>query len=88
MSIARDLYQLQEVDTALRLTFKRRKRCPRKSGKSACRQSQNQTGRGTEKSGNPLRAAEIHRVGIDDLTNKIKETEKKLYSGKISIPKN
>jgi len=67
----------------LKPTFNRKNACPSNRGKPACPQSQNQTGRGTEKPGNTVRAAKIHRGEIDDLTNKIKETEKKLYGGKI-----
>ena len=57
MSIARDLFQLQEVDTALEANLQAQKKL------SAQQKS-------TE-------------WEIDDLTNKIKETEKKLYGGKI-----
>ena len=59
--------------------------CPRQIGESQIvAQSQSQTGGGTEKSGNVWpRSKNPPNWEIDDLTAKIKDTEKKLYGGKI-----
>ena len=84
MSIARDLYQLQEVDTALEANNQAQKRVSGQIGESPT------VLRARTKLAEELKNLETLSARqkstdweIDDLTAKIKDTEKKLYGGKI-----
>ena len=84
MSIARDLYSLQEVDLALEANNQAQKRVSALIGesqivlkaKARLAEEQNNMGKFTSQQ----KSIEWE---IDDLTAKIKDTEKKLYGGKI-----
>jgi predicted nucleic acid-binding Zn-ribbon protein len=84
MSIARDLYSLQEVDLALEANNQAQKRVSALIGesqivlkaKARLAEEQNNMGKFTSQQ----KSIEWE---IDDLTVKIKDTEKKLYGGKI-----
>jgi len=84
MSIARDLYSLQEVDLALEANDQEQKRVSGQIGesqivlkaKAKLAEEQNNMGKFTSQQ----KSIEWE---IDDLTVKIKDTEKKLYGGKI-----
>jgi predicted nucleic acid-binding Zn-ribbon protein len=84
MSIARDLYSLQEVDLALEANNQAQKRVSALIGesqivlkaKARLAEEQNNLGKFTSQQ----KSIEWE---IDDLTAKIKDTEKKLYGGKI-----
>ena len=84
MSIAKDLYRLQEVDLALEANNQAQKRVSALIGesqivlkaKARLAEEQNNLGKFTSQQ----KSIEWE---IDDLTAKIKDTEKKLYGGKI-----
>jgi hypothetical protein len=84
MSIARDLYQLQEVDTALEANLQAQKRVSGQIGESQlvikARAKLAEEQKNLERFQAQQKSTEWE---IDDLTAKIKETEKKLYGGKI-----
>jgi len=88
MSIARDLYQLQEVDTALEANLQAQKKLSAQIGESQLVLKAKAKLAEELKNLETLSAQQKSTEWeIDDLTNKIKETEKKLYGGKFSIPK-
>jgi predicted nucleic acid-binding Zn-ribbon protein len=84
MSIARDLYQLQEVDLALEANLQGQKRVSGQIGESQV-VLRAKTKLAEEQKNLETLAARQKSTDweIDDLTAKIKETEKKLYGGKI-----
>jgi uncharacterized protein len=88
MSIARDLYQLQEIDLALEANKQAQTRV---SGQLS--ESQLVLKSRTRLADEQKKLEELNRQQksteweIDDLTTKIKDIEKKLYSGKISSSK-
>jgi len=84
MSIARDLYQLQEVDTALEANIQAQKKVSAQIGESQL-VLKTKTKLAEELKNLETLSAQQKSTEweIDDLTNKIKETEKKLYGGKI-----
>ena len=84
MSIARDLYQLQEVDTALEANLQGQKRVSGQIGESQVVLKAGAKLAEEQKNLETLAARQKSTDWeIDDLTAKIKETEKKLYGGKI-----
>ena len=84
MSIARDLYQLQEVDTALEANLQAQKRVSGQIGESQVVLKAGAKLAEEQKNLETLSARQKSTDWeIDDLTAKIKETEKKLYGGKI-----
>ena len=84
MSIARDLYQLQEVDTALEANLQAQKRVSGQIGESQVVLKAGAKLAEEQKNLETLAARQKSTDWeIDDLTAKIKETEKKLYGGKI-----
>ena len=84
MSIARDLYQLQEVDTALEANNQAQKRVSAQIGESQLVLKAKAKLAEEQKNLETLSARQKSvEWEIDDLTAKIKETEKKLYGGKI-----
>jgi hypothetical protein len=84
MSIARDLYQLQEVDTALEANLQGQKRVSGQIGESQVVLKARAKLAEEQKNLETLSARQKSTDWeIDDLTAKIKETEKKLYGGKI-----
>jgi len=84
MSIARDLYQLQEVDLALEANLQSQKRVSHQIGESQLVLKAKTKLAEEQKNLETLSAQQKSTEWeIDDLTNKIKETEKKLYGGKI-----
>jgi predicted nucleic acid-binding Zn-ribbon protein len=84
MSIARDLYQLQEVDTALEANLQGQKRVSGQIGESQVVLKAGAKLAEEQKNLETLSARQKSTDWeIDDLTAKIKETEKKLYGGKI-----
>ncbi len=84
MSIARDLYQLQEVDLALEANNQAQKRVSGQIGESQivlkARAKLAEEQKKLEELTRQQRSTEWE---IDDLTTKIKATENKLYGGKI-----
>jgi predicted nucleic acid-binding Zn-ribbon protein len=84
MSIARDLYQLQEVDTALEANNQAQKRASAQIGESQlvlkAKAKLAEEQKNLENFTSQQKSVEWE---IDDLTAKIKDTEKKLYGGKI-----
>jgi uncharacterized protein len=84
MSIARDLYQLQEVDTALEANLQAQKKVSAQIGESQivlkAKAKLDEELKNLERLASQQKSTEWE---IDDLTAKIKETEKKLYGGKI-----
>jgi uncharacterized protein len=84
MSIARDLYQLQEIDTALEANLQAQKKVSSQIGESQlvlkAKTKLAEEQKNLETLSSQQKSTEWE---IDDLTNKIKETEKKLYGGKI-----
>lgn len=84
MSIARDLYQLQEVDMALEANNQAQKRLSGQIGESQTvlkvRAKLAEEQKELEELTRQQKSTEWE---IDDLTTKIKDTEKKLYGGKI-----
>jgi uncharacterized protein len=84
MSIARDLYSLQEVDTALEANNQAQKRVSGQIGESPAvlraKTKLAEEQKNQEKFTSQQKSVEWE---IDDLTAKIKDTEKKLYGGKI-----
>jgi uncharacterized protein len=84
MSIARDLYQLQEVDTALEANIQAQKRVSAQIGESQLVLKAKAKLAEEQKNLETLSARQKSvEWEIDDLTVKIKDTEKKLYGGKI-----
>ena len=84
MSIARDLYQLQEVDTALEANLQAQKKVSAQIGESQLVLKAKTKLAEEQKNLETLSAQQKSTDWeIDDLTGKIKETEKKLYGGKI-----
>ena len=84
MSIARDLYRLQEVDLALEANNQAQKRVSGQIGESQivlrARTKLEEEKKNLEKFNSHQKSIDWE---IDDLTAKIKDTEKKLYGGKI-----
>ena len=84
MSIARDLYQLQEVDTALEANLQAQKKVSAQIGESQlvlkAKAKLDEELKNLESLAAQQKSTEWE---IDDLTTKIKDTEKKLYGGKI-----
>ena len=84
MSIARDLYRLQEVDLALEANLQAQKRASGQIGESPivlkARAKLAEEQKNLETLTSQQKSTEWE---IDDLTAKIKGTEKKLYGGKI-----
>jgi predicted nucleic acid-binding Zn-ribbon protein len=84
MSIARDLYQLQEVDIALEANLQAQKRASGQIGESQivvkAREKLAEEQKNLERLTAQQKSTEWE---IDDLSAKIKESEKKLYGGKI-----
>jgi predicted nucleic acid-binding Zn-ribbon protein len=84
MSIARDLYQLQEVDTALEANLQAQKKVSAQIGESQlvlkAKAKLDEELKNLERLAAQQKSTEWE---IDDLTAKIKDTEKKLYGGKI-----
>ena len=84
MSIARDLYQLQEVDLAFEANLQAQKRVSGQIGESQLILISRIKLAEEQKN---LETLSAHQKStdweIDDLTAKIKDTEKKLYGGKI-----
>jgi uncharacterized protein len=84
MSIARDLYQLQEVDTALETNLQAQKKVSAQIGESQlvlkAKAKLDEELKNLERLAAQQKSTEWE---IDDLTAKIKDTEKKLYGGKI-----
>jgi hypothetical protein len=84
MSIARDLYQLQEVDTALEANLQAQKKVSAQIGESQivlkAKAKLDEEMKNLERLAAQQKSTEWE---IDDLTAKIKDTEKKLYGGKI-----
>ncbi len=84
MSIARDLYQLQEVDTALEANLQAQKKVSAQIGESPlvlkAKAKLDEELKNLERLAAQQKSTEWE---IDDLTAKIKDTEKKLYGGKI-----
>jgi len=84
MSIARDLFQLQEVDQALEVNLQAQKRVSAQIGespivvKAKVKLAEEQKNLETQSAQQKSTEWEI-----DDLTTKIKDIEKKLYGGKI-----
>jgi uncharacterized protein len=84
MSIARDLYQLQEVDTALEANLQAQKKVSAQIGESQIVLKAKAKLAEEQKNLETLAARQKSTDWeIDDLTAKIKDTEKKLYGGKI-----
>ena len=84
MSIARDLYQLQEVDTALEANLQAQKKVSAQIGESQIVLKAKTKLAEELKNLETLSAQQKSTEWeIDDLTTKIKETEKELYGGKI-----
>jgi uncharacterized protein len=84
MSIARDLYQLQEVDTAIEANLQSQKRVSAQIGESTIVVKARTKLAEEKKNLETLSARQKSTEWeIDDLTAKIKDTEKKLYGGKI-----
>jgi uncharacterized protein len=84
MSIARDLYQLQEVDTALEANLQAQKKVSAQIGESQIVLKARAKLAEEQKNLETLSARQKSTDWeIDDLTAKIKDTEKKLYGGKI-----
>ena len=84
MSIARDLYNLQEADLALEANNQAQKRVSSQIGESQI-VARARTKLAEEQKNLETLAARQKSTDweIDDLTAKIKDTEKKLYGGKI-----
>jgi predicted nucleic acid-binding Zn-ribbon protein len=84
MSIARDLYQLQEVDTALEANLQAQKKVSAQIGESQlvlkAKAKLDEELKNLERLAAQQKSTEWE---IDELTAKIKDTEKKLYGGKI-----
>ncbi len=84
MSIARDLFQLQEVDQALEANLQAQKRVSAQIGESPivikARVKLAEEQKNLETLSAQQKSTEWE---IDDLTTKIKDIEKKLYGGKI-----
>ena len=84
MSIARDLYQLQEVDTALEANLQAQKKVSAQIEESElvlkAKAKLDEELKNLERLAAQQKSTEWE---IDDLTDKIKDTEKKLYGGKI-----
>jgi predicted nucleic acid-binding Zn-ribbon protein len=84
MSIARDLYQLQGVDTALEANLQAQKKVSAQIGESQlvlkAKAKLDEELKNLERLAAQQKSTEWE---IDDLTAKIKDTEKKLYGGKI-----
>jgi uncharacterized protein len=84
MSIARDLYQLQEVDTALEVNLQAQRKVSAQIGESQlvlkAKAKLDEELKNLERLAAQQKSTEWE---IDDLTAKIKDTEKKLYGGKI-----
>jgi len=84
MSIAKDLYQLQEVDLALEANLQAQKRVSGQIGESPivikAREKLVEEQKNVERLTAQQKSTEWE---IDDLSAKIKETEKKLYGGRI-----
>ncbi len=84
MSIARDLYQLQEIDTALEANLQAQKKVSAQIGESQivlkARAKLDEEMKNLERLAAQQKSTDWE---IDDLTAKIKDTEKKLYGGKI-----
>ncbi len=84
MSIARDLYRLQEVDLALEANDQAQKRVSGQIGESQIVVKARAKLAEEQKNLETLSAKQKSTDWeIDDLTAKIKDTEKKLYGGKI-----
>ena len=84
MSIARDLYSLQEVDTALEANNQAQKHVSAQIGESQIVLRARTKLAEEQKNLETLSARQKSTEWeIDDLTAKIKEVEKKLYGGKI-----
>jgi predicted nucleic acid-binding Zn-ribbon protein len=84
MSIARDLFQLQEVDLALEANLQAQKRVSGQIGESELVLKAKAKLAEEQKNLETLTARQKSTEWeIDDLTAKIKDTEKKLYGGKI-----
>ena len=84
MSIARDLFQLQEVDTALEANLQAQKKLSAQIGESQLVLKAKAKLAEELKNLETLSAQQKSTEWeIDDLTNKIKDTEKKLFGGKI-----
>ena len=84
MSIARDLYQLQEIDLALEANNQAQKRVSCQIGESQIVLKARAKLADEQKKLDDLnRRQKSTEWEIDDLTTKIKATEKKLYNGKI-----
>lgn len=88
MSIARDLYQLQEIELALEANEQAQTKISNQLGESQevnkARAKLTTEQKHIEELGKQQKSAEWE---IDDLTTKIKTIEKKLYDGKIFNPK-
>jgi uncharacterized protein len=84
MSIAKDLYQLQEVDLAFEANLQTQKRVSGQIGESLvvmkAREKLVEEQKNLERLTAQQKSTEWE---IDDLSAKIKETEKKLYGGRI-----
>jgi predicted nucleic acid-binding Zn-ribbon protein len=84
MSIARDLFQLQEVDMALEANLQAQKRVSGQTGESPVVIKAKTKLAEEQKNLETLSARQKSTEWeIDDLSAKIKDTEKKLYGGKI-----
>jgi uncharacterized protein len=84
MSIARDLYQLQEADMALEANNQAQKRVSNQIGESqTVLKVRAKLAEEQKKLEELTRQQKSTEWEIDDLTTKIKDTEKKLYGGKI-----
>ena len=84
MSIAKDLYRLQELDLALEANTQAQKRVSSQIGESQIVLKAREKLAEEQKNLDTLTAQEKSTEWeIDDLTTKIKDIEKKLYGGKI-----
>ena len=84
MSIAKDLYRLQELDLALEANAQAQKRVSGQIGESQIVLKAREKLAEEQKNLDTLTAQEKSTEWeIDDLTTKIKDIEKKLYGGKI-----
>ena len=84
MSIAKDLYRLQELDLALEANTQAQKRVSGQIGESQIVLKAREKLAEEQKNLDTLTAQEKSTEWeIDDLTTKIKDIEKKLYGGKI-----
>lgn len=88
MSIAKDLYQLQEIELAIEINEQSQKKISSQLGDSQevlkARAKLNTEQKHIEEQEKQQKSAEWE---IDDLTTKIKNIEKKLYDGKITNAK-